>query len=83
MIPSVIHSSSPARLTNIQSPEGPHPAKAGPAPARGLAVYNVVAMFSDADLRDPKFSRRDFLNLAGKSAALGIAALTGTEGLLA
>lgn len=36
-----------------------------PRRASGLAVYNVVAMFSDTDLRDPKFSRRDFLNLAG------------------
>jgi galactonate dehydratase len=40
-------------------------------------------MMPDADLRDPKFSRRDFLHFAGRSAALGIAGLTGAEGLLA
>ena len=40
-------------------------------------------MMSAADLRDSNFSRRDFFHLAGRSAALGIAALTGAEGLLA
>ena len=40
-------------------------------------------MISDSDLRDPRFSRRDFLHFAGRSAAVGIAALTGAEGLLA
>lgn len=40
-------------------------------------------MIFDADLRDPKFSRRDFLHFAGRSAALSIAGLTGAEGLLA
>ena len=40
-------------------------------------------MICDADLRDPKFSRRDFLHFAGQSAAVGIVGLTGAEGLLA
>ena len=40
-------------------------------------------MFTARDLADPKFTRRDFFALASKSAALGVAALTGPEGLLA
>jgi len=40
-------------------------------------------MISESDLQDPKLSRRDFFHLAGRSAAVGLAALTGAEGLLA
>ncbi len=40
-------------------------------------------MLTNADIRDPKLSRRDFFHLAGTSAAAGLAALSGPEGLLA
>ena len=40
-------------------------------------------MLTDRDLRDPKLSRREFFALGAKSAAVGLAALSGSEGLLA